>query len=342
MCRFWEILEETFDLEVGGNLNIGTGVVDLVVKDPAGQYSGIQVKNFSETQRKSGKEIAFVNQILKYMLCGYFDYFYVSILAKQVQVAKSILDFQRYFSPLYRVNYPDEYEKFSERGSYLSSCGILAYPPRRTQESDVSLLDLVEKESTRLPRSKEPLIPRTNKARLRFDVWNYYKKTKKFLPLCEGVLPNPRGKRLRQIDVMAFDGSDSVNEILRNQERFDLIGIHVENDLSNPKTALDSLNLFLNSGGLTRLYLAVIPDLEEDALSFIKDIPYVGLIIAEKGNTKIIREAEKLQIRFDSVLYEQAGFQDSLGFHTEISRKIIEIGSGIVTEKHDSTYVYQE
>lgn len=175
---------------------------------------------------------------------------------------------------------------------------------------------------------------------MRFDVWSHFRKIENASPICAGVLPNLEGKKPRQIDVMVFEGNTSSNEILRNQEKFDLIGIEVKSNLSNVKSVLKELNLYLNSGGLTKLNLAVPSELEESALSLLEDIPDVGLIIVERGIIKTKKKAKKLEMKYDSILFEQGGYQANLGFRTEVSRRIIEIGWGRDAKEHKSTYRY--
>jgi len=345
-CILWKVLEEKLGLEVGSGLNVGVGFVDLIARDPTGEYIGLEVKDFSKISfisRDSRKEIKFVDQILKYMISGYFDYFYVCVEKKYRESLKITLDPTRYLSLVFPHNYPEEYERFGDYGDYLHSCGILSMP-LPIKESDIDFPDLIERYPKRLTElrcsSKEPKIPKMNEARMRFDVWNHFTKINGVSPIREGVLPNLKGKKPRQIDVMVFEGSTSATEILRNQEKFDLIGIEVKSSLSNVKDILKELNLYLNSGGLTQLYLAVPPSLEENASILLEEIPSVGLITVEKGTIRIKNKAEKIEMKYDSIVLEQPGFQAYRGYPTKVSPTIIEVGWGQPAKEYELPYRY--
>lgn len=146
-CILWKILEEELGLEVGGNLSVDVGWVDLVAKDPTGEYIGLEVKDFSGIYGKSKIELRFANQILKYMISGYFDRFHVCVLTEHVQSLTLTLDPRRYLNPIYQFNYPDEYERFRKYGGYLDHCGILSIPsiPLPIKELDIDFPDLIKR-----------------------------------------------------------------------------------------------------------------------------------------------------------------------------------------------------
>jgi len=348
-CILWKVLEKKLGIEVGGMINVDAGWIDLVARDPTGEYIGLVVKK--DISGNSKKELKFLDQILKYITSGYFDYFYICIPKggdrgeDDVRSLERILDSKetrrRYLSHL--LNNPDDYYNFRMYSDHLSNCGILVIDEKwiKIHEKNIDFPDLIKRQPKRLRRYFQVNIPNMNKARIVFDVWNYYTKIENVLPIRNGVLPNLEGEEPRRIDIMIFKGETRANEILRNQEKFDLIGIETKSDLSSMKPILKQLNLYRNSGGLTRLYIAVPSKLEEDALSLLKDIPDVGLLTVDKKIVRIIREGKRLKMKYDAILYEKAGFQEKLGYPTRVSRRILEIGWGVDSEKYESIYSYQ-
>jgi len=355
-CILWKVLEEKLDLQVGGRLNVDVGWIDLVARNPTGEYIGLMVEAIWEKGILGNlkKELRFLDQILKYMTSGYFDYFYICIpkggdkREEKIRSLERILDSEetrrRYLS--YLLNNPDDYYSFRMYGDYLSNCGILAIDEKwikiNREKENIDFPDLEKRQPKRLCRSHQVNMPDINKARIACDVWNYYTKIENVLPIRKGVLPNLEGKEPRRIDIMVFKGETRANEILRNQEKFDLIGIEVKSNLNNVKLILKQMNLYRNSGGLTRLYMAVPSKLEEDALSLFEDTPDVGLITVDKKIVRTIREAKRLEMKYDAILYEKAGFQEKLGYRTSVSRRILEIGWGGDAEKYESIYSYQD
>jgi hypothetical protein len=327
----------------------------LVARNPTDEYIGLIVEAIWEKGILGNlkKELRFLDRILKLMTSGYFDYFYICIPKggdkgeENVQILERILNSKentrRYLSHL--LNNPDDYHSFRMHGDYLSNCGILVIDEKwikiNREKENIDFQDLEKRQPKKLRRSYQVNIPDMNKARIAFDVWNYYTKIENVLPIRRGVLPNLEGKEPRRIDIIVFKGETRANEILKNQEKFDLIGIEARSDLSNMKFILKQMNLYRNSGGLTRLYMAVPSKMEEEAVSLFEDIPDVGLITVDKKIVIIIREAKRLKMKYDAILYEKAGFQEKLGHRTSVSRRILEIGWGGDAEKYESIYSYQ-
>jgi len=149
----------------------------------------------------------------------------------------------------------------------------------------------------RINRERTPELPKDNEGWVRHYAW------KKFGGICEGALPNPEGGLPLKIDIISFRGSEDPSEIYLNQDKMDLIGIEAKGWNFNLRKTREKLDMYMESGGLTKLFFAIPECVERERI--IREIPEkVGIItVNEDGGVEIKREAEKVEMKYDSIKF---------------------------------------
>ena len=149
----------------------------------------------------------------------------------------------------------------------------------------------------RINRERTPELPKDNEGWVRHYAW------KKFGGICEGALPNPEGGLPLKVDIISFRGSEDPSEIYLNQDKMDLIGIEAKGWNFNLRKTREKLDMYMESGGLTKLFFAIPECVERERI--IKEIPEkVGIItVNEDGGVEIKREAEKVEMKYDSIKF---------------------------------------
>ena len=149
----------------------------------------------------------------------------------------------------------------------------------------------------RINRERTPELPKDNEGWVRHYAW------KKFGGICEGALPNPEGGLPLKIDIISFRGSEDPSEIYLNQDKMDLIGIEAKGWNFNLRKTREKLDMYIESGGLTKLFFAIPECVERERI--IREIPEkVGIItVNEDGGVEIKREAEKVEMKYDSKFF---------------------------------------
>ena len=149
----------------------------------------------------------------------------------------------------------------------------------------------------RINRERKPKLPKDNEGWVRHYVW------RKFGRICDGALPNPERERPLKIDIVSFRGSEDPSEIYLNQDKMDLIGIEAKGRNFNLRKTKEQLDMYLVSGGLTKLFLAIPEGVKREGI--VKEIPEeVGIItVNEEGDVETDREAEKVEMRYDSIKF---------------------------------------
>jgi len=83
----------------------------------------------------------------------------------------------------------------------------------------------------------------------------------------------------------------------------DLIGIEAKGRNFNLRKTKEQRDMYIESGGLTKLFLAIPENVKRERI--VKEIPEeVGIIIVnEEGDVETDREAEKIEMRYDSIKF---------------------------------------
>lgn len=158
-------------------------------------------------------------------------------------------------------------------------------------------------EATTLSRSKKPQFPRDNEAWVQHYLWD------KMGTIREGVLPNTDSVHPKRIDIASFSGSSDPTEIYENQPEDDILGIEAKGvdavRNSKPKI-IQQLVDYLNSGALTRLYLAVPESNTIGALELLSTGPdaldSVGLYTVDtNGTVELKNTAGRRTLRYDGL-----------------------------------------
>lgn len=159
-------------------------------------------------------------------------------------------------------------------------------------------------------------MPRDNEAWVNHFSWNWANRNSK-VATREGMLPNIEPlQKVRRVDISMFVGETNTNQILHNQDEFSHIGIE-----SKGTTGLreddykEQLEEYLESGGLTNLYLSVprknkntvVASLEQQTLDAGLDsqsLSQVGILTVDTGgNVEVIRESEDVEMCYDGIHY---------------------------------------
>jgi len=318
----WEELAEQ-NYEVGGEINIGNGIIDLVAKTPNGEYHGFEVKDQSKLNRDVGSGMKpdrvrhLFEQLSRYQSSRCFDRLYYCSQDPQpvidrISASNPVLDIDR----LNQVMFGEE--KLADN---------LTIPiPRDIGAIKISLDDSyqdtteVVREAGQIDfRDQRPNISRKNEAWVQHHTW------KEIGVIREGVLPNPDESTEQRIDVIAIEGSTDPTEIYRNQEDNAFIGIEAKGAGlgSQSKSELQSqLVDYLRSGGLTHLYLAVPSQNKQAAINLLSEQPTlqaftsannkgreyertisnIGLITVDPhGTVDIVTKAEPVRMHFDGL-----------------------------------------
>lgn len=164
------------------------------------------------------------------------------------------------------------------------------------------------KEAKKLEKSsnKNLYCKRNREQYIKHNVWT------ELTGIPEGSIPNIKesDQGHRPIDLLSFkQGTDPV-DILRSGQG-EIVGVETKGiesfDIPNAQIA-NQLKQYAESGGLSRLYLAVPRSLAESAQSLVEKSQLrnlVGIMTVNKsGNTSTISQAPTLDLRYDSYLHK--------------------------------------
>lgn len=285
--ELWNWLEAN-DYEVGGEVNVENGHIDLV-GEKNDQYIGFEVKTIHSLWADAGvsnKEAkSTLQQVNKYMQSGFFDEVYLCCQRSD-----------------------EVYQKLYTAGKSL---GISVDTVDTLGTVEISLnsesqTEFVE-EAEQLHRTETPTLSRTNEPWVQHQVWNWANKGDR-LAVREGLLP-----RHNFVDITITEGSPDVTEILRNQTENAHIGIEVKGENKKDLEDFeDQLKNYIDSGGLTHLYVAIpetrkdriIPEYGQQTLSWSNSpvSSKVGFItVDQEGCIDIIQEPDRIEMKFDGI-----------------------------------------
>ncbi len=165
----------------------------------------------------------------------------------------------------------------------------------------------VVREGEKLPRVRTPSMSQTNERWVQHHIWKHLGGIR------EGVLPNQSNMSFRRIDVAAFTGPRDPSKVYEQQPECDIIGVEAKGRgaVRGDTISIEhQLTDYLNSGALTKLYLAVPEEDSSDAVRMLRDaklddqsnLDEVGLYSVDKaGAVEQVKEAHRVTLRYDGI-----------------------------------------
>jgi hypothetical protein len=171
----------------------------------------------------------------------------------------------------------------------------------------------IVREAQQLNRTGEPAFMREEEPWVRHAAW------KQFGGLPEGSIPNVmESERIdRPIDLVAFDAEWDPTSILET-DTGDVVGVEAKGRGSFSSTRVETqLTEFLETGSLSRLYLAVPDSLENHAQDLVTghdNLNPVGVLAVDnKGTVTTAREATSLPLEHDGFKYRTELYKTGYG-----------------------------
>lgn len=298
--ELWSWLTEQ-GYEVAGEVGVNDGFVDLVAKAD-NEYVGFELKTIYGLTSQAGFSLqsaaSALEQIQGYIRSSSFDRFYFCCEYPE-KVKQRMADAD------------DPSLNQSSRNSALDQLGLIQVS--LAIDDDIEVI----KEADKLNRKKTPELPRDNEAWVNHHVWKWARETKQTATR-EGFLPGGE----YYVDVSAFDGTTNTTEILNNQDQYSHIGIESKGagGVTPDDELSDQLMNYLESGGLTHLYLAVPeqrreqvdPQTGQQTLtgSSALEIPQnVGIItVDETGEVQVTQKAERVKMEYDGIRWSDSEY----------------------------------
>jgi len=304
----WDWLSEE-GYGVTGEVHIDNGQIDLVGKK-SGQYVGFEVKTIYNLWSESGLSYTNVKETLeqvdRYRRSRYLDEIY--LCCEEIERVSNKIEVVR--------------RQTSHLSGLIDKLGLIEvslHPDTETR---------IVRSANLLDRNRKPILSRTNESWVQHHVWKWAQGNGWYVNR-EGLLPHDS-----YVDICARDGSRSTNEILQNQGVYSHIGIEVKGtDTKSLRKISQQLQGYIESGGLTHLYLAiprenrdkVVPNLGQQRITSTQPNPVpstVGIITVDKsGRVEKIKEAEKVKMEYDGIRRsDQKYVPIGLGYQDEASK----------------------
>jgi len=289
--RLWSWLSAS-GYSVAGEVDTGNGQIDLVGKKE-GTYVGFEVKTiyglWSQAGVSTSEVKAVLNQINRYAETENFNKIYLcceenSKIRERMSVAAQ------------------ESRQMSYIWDRLGMIEISLHPEAETG---------ITKEAEPLNQSETPPFSRTNESWVQHQVWEWANKRYQSVTR-EGLLPKDN-----YVDLSIFEGGRKITDIFKDQDAYSHIGVEVKGGNFSLGGDLEKqLYKYINSGGLTHLYLAVpdqnieqvkniIPELGQQKLSQSSDnstLSNLGLISVDKnGDVSIVRKPNGIEMIYDGI-----------------------------------------
>jgi hypothetical protein len=289
---FWEWLDTQPEYtQIANEVRLGdAGQIDLVAKTESGDYVGFEVKvNPAYTGYKDDR---ITTQFPKYKQSGYLDELYL------VGVDDAGYDYLDTF-----LSDPDRYDGIG----VIEIAFELGNEPPLPSVSETTITN--HREAEPLERNQTPTLSRQNEAWVQHHVW------KGFGDVKEGKLPDPNTKTERQIDILRFEGGDLPTEVLKHDG--EVIGIEAKDGeltASRGEKIRQQLDGYVQSGGISQIYLAVPAHAEESAETILKkdgfeqpssqlssDLSKIAglLTVDEAGTIEVVRDATSFEMEHD-------------------------------------------
>lgn len=167
-------------------------------------------------------------------------------------------------------------------------------------------------------RSTQPDL-KENEAWLKQKLWNHFES--EFDVEGEGILLKPleeikklSGKAQNstifrnRIDLFLLTKNSSITEVAYNQDKLECVGIEVKYEIKSKKDLEgiinQQLNPYVESGALTRLYLAAntVSNALIEEMEKVRNRKF-GFLLYNEGDVKTILEPPKLQMQYDLFAY---------------------------------------
>lgn len=328
--KLWSWLEQR-GYSVTGEITLGnSGRIDLLAYDEdEDKFLGIEIKNHNKIQnlapynidgsKENRRELALQSHWQQ--LNGYQESEYLDELYFASQEPESIFEVT------------EESRTYASQAHDISPVTALYsnsdYAP--DQVGTIKLPDMYEsssptivQEATTISRTKTPHFPRDNESWVQHYVWE------ETGTIREGILPNTDSGYPKRIDIAAFSGSSDPTTVYENQPEDDIIGIEAKGAGAVQRSATkitDQLTDYLNSGALTRVYLAVPEADTSDALELLSKDPdaldEVGLYTVDTmGHVTEEKIADRQTLRHDGLRTKEGKNVDIIwGYGREESDK---------------------
>jgi len=287
--------------EVAGEVGVENGAIDLVANDDT-EYIGFELKTVYGLESRSGislrKAALALKQMQKYIRSSNLDRLYFCCESPR-RIKKRMLTAKN--SSIYQ---------FDESNNLLNKLGLMQVS--LAEKADIGIIENADK----LNRTKTPELSKNNEAWVNHHVWKWAQESDRAVTR-EGFLPGDY-----YIDISIFKGSSDTTEILENQDLYSHVGIESKGTggLTSRDELRSQLNNYIESGGLTHLYLAVPkksreeidPQIGQQTLTSEEslDIPEnVGIItVDENGEVQIRREPKNIEMTYDGIRWSDSEY----------------------------------
>jgi hypothetical protein len=316
--RLWEWFED-HGYQVSAEVTIGNGRIDLVAHDTeTSEYIGVEIKDQSREGEQSTVPSAFTGvgeetlqtredfdwesywqQLHRYQTSGYLDRLYFAS-QRPNSIFEVLTDAPVSQAALDRAEVVKE--TYQNSTTTVEDVGAIQLPGPDGGGS----IEIV-RDAGKLSREMTPAMSRTDERWVQHHIWKYLDGIR------EGVLPNRSNMAFRRIDVAAFTGPQDPTEVYKRQPECDIIAVEAKGQgvVRGDTTEIEQqLTDYLESGALTRLYLAVPAEDKTDGLRMLQKresaghstLDDVGLYTVDKsGRAEEIMEAERVTLRYDGI-----------------------------------------
>lgn len=318
--------------DVFSEVSLETGIIDLVSMTNDGEVWGIEIKNHwnlvergEVPDRVSGAEDATqiaegkLREIVEGQLNKYLD---AEALDRLFLATQNPAPLREEFNRDRRVPLTNDLSdplNIHGRQDIPDEIGFIRAPPyphdlyagKLPQETpfcdagkEVEIIDRGETKSV----SETPSLPSDAgpEAELVQTFWEAF--VSETIVLREGIIPNPDGSRPNPIDLVYFKGDLWPRKIYSraNPKTHGIVGIEVKADLSNPASVRAQLKRYLESGGLTELYLGVHLRKTSEAAEIVDtdELDDIGLVVVDHSGISRVEPATKLPLEYDGIRWK--------------------------------------
>lgn len=317
-----ELLWEWFSdrgYHVSAEVSIENGRIDLIAHDTeTDEYLGIEIKDQDREAEQSTIPSAFEGvgeetlqtredfdwdnywqQLHRYQTSGYLDRLYFA--SQRPKSIFEVLD-EAPVSQVALDRADTVKETYRDSPADIADIGAIQLPGPHGEGS----IEIV-REAGALHRERTPSMSQSNEQWVQHHMWKHLDGIR------EGVLPNRSNMAFRRIDVVVFTGPQDPTEVYKRQPECDIIGVEAKGQgvVQGDTAAIEhQLTDYLDSGALTRLYLAVPAGDKAEALSLLQDtkagtqsrLDKIGLYtVDEAGTVKKVKEADQVTLRYDGI-----------------------------------------
>lgn len=307
--QLWTWLESQ-GLKVYGEVKLQNGIIDLICHDIKNdQFIGVELKNhggspsriqhpavdeqntpddLTESERSQIYARKYWPQLIKYATSDQLDKLYFAC-----QDPVSVIDLEEGAKE-------DLHSKYDDIPLGPDEIGQIRVPDPFSSTEPIEILS----ESAVIQRTDIPEIRYDDEQTVQHYIWE------EVGGIREGVLPNRENRTVRRIDIIQFTGEQHPTDVYKNQAEQDIIGVEAKgaNAVRKDREEIQrQLMSYLDSGGLTKLYLGVPEGVKSEALKLLNitgpdRLSDVGLYtVNETGDTIKQQPAAKQTLYFDGI-----------------------------------------